>query len=298
MNKLKVYYVDSFTTEIFKGNPAAVIIYENNLSIETMKKVAQELNLSETVFAKKTKKQNIFIVRYFTKTHEIDFCGHATLALAWILGANYNFIELVDYLTFKTNIGKIIINWEVTKNKLNKVFMKQVSPIIKPFTGSTLELCSILGIDINDINNNFPIRLAYTGNWDLLVPVKSFEIVKKIYPNMKKLKEHNLNYKVTSTHIFSFLGGEIVTRNFGPAVGIDEDPVTGSTTGALAGYFLFEKILPWDNHYFVVKQINSFNRDGLLDVKIKANKKLSIYVGGSAVCSLVGYLNIDKGMVK
>jgi|SRR5690554_2178321 len=291
MNKqsLKVYYVDSFTSKQFKGNPAGVVLHTDDLSVELMQKIAQEINLSETVFAKKA--NNYFVVRYFTRCQEIKFCGHATLALAWVLGKKYNYVEIVDKLKFLSNVGEIIINWEKKNNNLNKVFMKQVTPKIRQFTGNIGELCKILGLSVNDIDNKYPLKLAYTGNWDLFLPVKTSEIIKKINPDMKKLKIHNISFNVVSTHLFSF-NNQIITRNFAPAVGIDEDLVTGSSTGALIGCLMLEKIISWDNHYLFIKQINSFNREGIIYVKSKVDNGLSIYVGGKAVCTLEGLINI------
>lgn len=287
MSKINVFIVDSFTSEQFKGNPAGVVLYGNDLSAEYMQKIAQEINLSETVFAIKTDNSDRLVVRYFTRTQEIDFCGHATLALAWILGKKAKLTKL----TLATNVGEVLIFGEYEENELKRVFMKQVAPQVKAFTGNNLELNRILGLEETDIDKRYPIKLAYTGNWDIFIPLINFQIIEKVNPNIAKLKEHNKYHQISSTHLFTFTDKYIVTRNFSPAVGIDEDPVTGSSTGALIGYLLFENFLKFENQNIDVMQINSLNRPGLINVKIVVEKdNLAIYVGGSAVCVLEGNL--------
>ena len=87
MTEIPLYQVDSFTNELFSGNPAAVCILENPLSDHLMQLVAGENNLSETAFVDVTKTP--FFIRWFTPTHEIDLCGHATLAAARIIFDQY-----------------------------------------------------------------------------------------------------------------------------------------------------------------------------------------------------------------
>lgn len=81
---MKCYVVDAFSDKIFKGNPAAICVLEEWISDDLMQKIAQENNLSETAFTVK-QEANIYALRWFTPEDEIDLCGHATLATAFVL---------------------------------------------------------------------------------------------------------------------------------------------------------------------------------------------------------------------
>lgn len=94
---MKQYVVDAFTNQIFKGNPAAVCILDEWINEEVMLNIAIENNLSETAFA--VKNSNQYEIRWFTPEGEVDLCGHATLATAFVI---LNFYENTDEIYFKT----------------------------------------------------------------------------------------------------------------------------------------------------------------------------------------------------
>ena len=104
--KLKIYQIDAFTNKVFKGNYAAVIILEEWLSTELMQQIATENNLSETAFALKNA-QNIYEIRWFSPLSEIDFCGHATLATAFVIFKENEVLEKVIF-TAKA-VGDLIV---------------------------------------------------------------------------------------------------------------------------------------------------------------------------------------------
>jgi len=290
MKNIKVFYVDSFTDKQFQGNPAAVVLFADDLTSKEMKCIAAEINLSETAFVMKSNPDH-FKMRYFTPTQEIDYCGHATLATAWLLGTKFHYAP--NPLQLETNIGVIEIEWEMEAKQLNKVFMRQIVPQVKEFDESIDEVFTILGLNREDHDIAYPIKMVYTGNWDLLIYLKSKTIIDHIKPNMEQLKQHNLKYQVTSVHLFTFNHNQIYTRNFAPAVGIDEDPVTGSTNGALVGYLMLEKILSWENHQIDIIQ-TSTSREGSLVVKVEVSDNgFSILVGGKAIPILEGNIQIE-----
>ena len=99
---LTLLQVDAFANRVFAGNPAAVIILDDWIDDQKMLAIAQENNLAETAFAKP---QAVgFDLRWFTPVHEVDFCGHATLATAHVLFAHYS---ATDDLTFQTRVGRL-----------------------------------------------------------------------------------------------------------------------------------------------------------------------------------------------
>ena len=112
--KIPIYQVDAFTSEIFKGNPAAVCPLKNWLPDKIMQEIAKENNLSETAFF--INKNNIFDIRWFTPVSELDLAGHPTLATAHVIIKELNF--QLDKIIFKTEIGDTL-----TVTKENNLFI-------------------------------------------------------------------------------------------------------------------------------------------------------------------------------
>lgn len=132
-----------------------------------MLNIAKEMNLSETAFLLEPSYKNAhFKVRYFTRGGEIDFCGHATVALSWVLGDIYQYVKKTQQLILETNIGIIPVDFSCREEKLQQVLMQQVKPQVKDFN-DTKSIFEILGISQNDYDENYEIKLAYTGNWHL-----------------------------------------------------------------------------------------------------------------------------------
>ena len=121
--KLKIYQIDAFTNKVFQGNYAAVIILEEWLSTELMQQIATENNLSETAFALKNT-QNIYEIRWFSPITEIDFCGHATLATAFVLFEENILLKEVSFLAKAVGSLKV--------SKLNDGYIEMIFPNRKP----------------------------------------------------------------------------------------------------------------------------------------------------------------------
>ncbi|WP_328589280.1 PhzF family phenazine biosynthesis protein [Litchfieldia alkalitelluris] len=290
---MKFFQVDAFTDEPFGGNPAGVIPNAQGLEDSVMQKVARELNLSESAFLFTTSsKEYDFEIRYFTPTTEIDFCGHATLSAAWIVANELDWNK--KEIMFKTNIGLIPLEIIKKEDKVSQIMMTQVEPRIKEIKTSREELAKLIGVTESDFEETFPIKLSFTGNWHLLIPVKTRKAIDQAIPNMKNLRDHNIQYNIATTHLFTFDSEldhcTLYTRDFAPAVGIDEDPVTGAANGALAGYLLHEGIIEQgQSHQFTIAQGHSVGRPGFLHIIADNREKdIRIKVGGSAVTIIKG----------
>lgn len=297
--KIKIYTVDAFTNQVFKGNPAGVVIDTDDLSDKSMQEIAAEINMTETAFIKKSNNDGAnFHIRYFTSEGEIPFCGHATLSAAWILATKYDYIKKTNHLIFDSKVGLIPIDWKIKSGKLQSIFMTQIKPKIKEVTDELDIILEMLCLSKNDIDDRFLIKYGYTGLWSLLIPVKSMDIVDRISPNLELLKKHNLNNDITSTLIFTVNTKNydffVYSRDFAPAVGIVEDLVTGSSNGALTGYLILEGHIKRGKNEFKIIQTNSMNRIGELNIKTSTdrNNQVKIQVGGKAVMVVEGYINI------
>ncbi|MFV8827901.1 PhzF family phenazine biosynthesis protein [Alkalihalobacterium sp. APHAB7] len=299
MKEIQVYHVDAFTNEPFGGNPAGVVPDATQLTEDEMQKIARELNLSETAFLMTIEDKDVdFRVRFFTPTQEIDFCGHATLAAAWTMATEHGWLDRATSIHFKTNIGIVPIDFSKRGEELQSVIMTQATPQIKDIEADIETISKLVGISASELDPSYPIKLGSTGIWHLLIPVKTRKAIDEAIPNIDLLKDHNMTRGICTTHLFTFDSEEadwkLYTRDFAPAVGIAEDPVTGSANGALAGYLLLENILDkHTEHDFLIGQGEACGRPGQLHIKTSSNEHGPvIQVGGSAVCTIKGTVRL------
>ena len=210
----KIYFVDTFTEKTFSGNAAGVVFHKGEIDGNTMQNIAFENNLSETAFINTAKENEI---KFYSPTIEVDLCGHATLASAFIF---FNFIDKKATDTiFKSNRGEL----KVTKKEdslvmsLPKDYPRKIDDIEK----------------ISDALNCQVIEV-FRGIDDFLAIVKDESIVETMNPNIEKIAELDSRGLIVSAK------GEttdFTSRVFGPNVGVDEDPVTGSAHALLATYW-------------------------------------------------------------
>jgi len=211
---MKQHIVDAFTDKIFSGNPAAVCVLDNFPSEEIMQSIAAENNLSETAFA--VKENDSYHIRWFTPKSEIDFCGHATLATAFVL---FNYYEQsADTLNFYGQIGEITVH-------------KSDEQIKMEFPAYKLEHIEITDTMIEALGT---IPLAAYKDRDILCVLRDEDEVRDLQPDMELIsKLDGICVAVTAK------GTEYdcVSRVFAPRYGMNEDPVTGSTHCMIAPYW-------------------------------------------------------------
>ncbi|HMG81738.1 MAG TPA: PhzF family phenazine biosynthesis protein [Ferruginibacter sp.] len=220
---LTLYQIDAFTNKLFGGNPAAVVPLTKWLDDTLMQQLALENNLSETVFFVPSKTTGAdFDIRWFTPQIEINLCGHATLASAYVL------FEILGHPTneivFSSKSGLLKIKKDETSSKEFKAFMD--FPSLKPerLDIDTEQISAILGgIEI----------VAVYQNRDVLVELLNEEAVKNCQPDFGLMK------RFTDKMIITAPGKKVdfVSRFFGPGVGVDKDPVTGSAHSQLIPFW-------------------------------------------------------------
>lgn len=213
---IKIYQVDAFTNKIFSGNPAAVCPLESWIDDELLQKIALENNLSETAFF--VKKDGKYEIRWFTPTVEVDLCGHATLASAYVIFNHENHSEdVIHFSSFRSGDLSVIIRDD--------------------FYTLNFPTDEIIETEMNDeILNGFDISPieAWKGKSDYLLVFENENQIKTIKPKLAeivKLKARGV--------IITAKGDEVdfVSRFFGPQCGVDEDPVTGSAHTSLIPYW-------------------------------------------------------------
>ncbi len=262
--KLKMFQIDAFTDTIFKGNSAAVIILDEWLSDEIMQSIAIENNLSETAFAKKCD-DSTYEIRWFSPITEIDFCGHATLATAFVL-----FEGDMKEVTF---VAKAVGSLKVSL--LDDGYIKMVFPNRKPKKVDIIpsELIRGLSIEPKDVLvNQQAYFVVYPREEDVYNIQVDLEEIKKLGPLDVTVTARSKEY-------------DFITRYFWPANGGIEDPVTGSMhTGAAP---LWAQRLKKND----LLAYQASERGGILKCKVEDSQ---VTILGKAVKYLEGYITLGE----
>ncbi len=217
---LEINVIDAFTNKVFGGNPAAVIITDNWLNEPLMQKIASENNLSETAFLVNNG-SGIYAIRWFSPIKEIDFCGHATLASAFVLFGKFSDLNSLDF-TAKT-VGELTIK-KLDSGKIQMSFPNTKPELIESYPR---ELLKGLSIKPKEIHKNAQAYFAiYDSEDDVLNVETNNDFIKKLHP---------LDVVVTApsnSDEFDF-----ISRYFWPANGNNEDQATGSIHTGLAPFW-------------------------------------------------------------
>ncbi|MGP9768643.1 PhzF family phenazine biosynthesis protein [Halomonas sp. AOP13-D3-9] len=212
---IDLYQVDAFASKPFEGNPAAVCPLEAWLDDALLQAIATENNLSETAFFVPT--ESGYHLRWFTPSVEVDLCGHATLAAAWVISNALG--DSAVTLQFQTRSGQLSV-----KREGDELAMDFPAKTLEPLAMHAEVAAAFGGIDIEEL----------LISDDIVVVVKDARLIEALAPDMQQLKQLPGRGVVVTAK-----GDEvdIVSRWFGPKVGVEEDPVTGSAHTSLAPYW-------------------------------------------------------------
>jgi len=264
MKKIPVYQADAFTDKPFHGNPAAVCPLNEWLPDSTMQLIAKENNLAETAFI--VPYENAYQIRWFTPSTEVDLCGHATLASAYV------YFYVLHYpgekLRFFSKSGWLTVIKE-TNGKLTLDF-----PADPPAIVASPEENIFKGLGIGPV----PV---YKGKFDYLVEMETEEKVDQLKPDLRILSTLKSRGLIVTAHGNNV---DFVSRCFFPQSGIDEDPVTGSAHCMLTSYWNMKT----GKTSFSAIQLSE--RKGWLDCKLSGDRVL---MSGNAVLFLQGEIMID-----
>ena len=298
--------VDAFTTEPLAGNAAGVIPAADGLSDAQCQAVARELSVSETafIFASHDADRQ---VRYFTPTQEVDLCGHATIAAhAWL---NTEGELAAGSHTLETAVG--VLDIEIAAD--GTVWMTQDTPTVEPREIPYDRLADALGVDkatLQDVGAELPVARASTGLAFLIVPVNFLESLGSMTPDLRAIETLSEEHDVAGVYAFTFdtLGSEstLHARMFAPAAGVDEDPVTGTASGACGAYLHDVGASAFDEppEEMLFEQGHFMDRGGLVEVRVGHDDhgRREVRVGGQAVTSLTGKIEVpeyeDDGIIE
>lgn len=261
--KLPLFQVDAFTHEALSGNPAAVVVLDAWLPDAVLQAIAAENNLSETAFLVPDRPGR-FHLRWFTPSTEVDLCGHATLAAAWV--CFHRLGESAAQLVFSTRSGPMPVRRAGDRLQLDF----PARPGIRLPSPDPM-LSQALGLAAEDIRAIVQAR-------DTLVAVANADLVRTLEPDMQQLA------RLDTFGVIVTAAGEscdFVSRFFAPAQGVDEDPVTGSAHCTLAPYWAAQL----GKNRLHARQVS--RRGGELWCELDGDR---VHISGTARCVIEGVL--------
>ena len=274
--KLNILQVDAFTDRPFAGNPAAVCVMDAPIEADLMQAIAAEMNLSETAFLHPI--EDGYSLRWFTPATEVDLCGHATLASAHVLWSE-GYLQPEAVARFDTRSG-----WLSAAKKEDWIEMDFPAQPVTVTSYVAPELIKSLCCGGN-------IRAVAKNDVNYLIELQSEKVVRTLEPDFVEVKKLPIHGIIVTAPADSERY-DFVSRYFAPAVGINEDPVTGSAHTSLAPYWQ-EKLGKSD---MLAQQLSE--RGGIVRVQCKltdsntapASSDNRILISGQAVTTLKGDL--------
>jgi len=289
--------VDAFTTDLLTGNAAGVLPDAAGLSDQQLQAIARELAASETAFILPSTEADRKL-RSFTPREEVPICGHATIAAHALLHTD-GALEAGTY-SLETQVG--VLDIEIEDD--GTVWMTQNTPQVDTREVSYERLADVLGTDeatLQDVGADIPVARASTGLPVLIVPINFLESLGGLDPDFTALQQLSEEYDVAGIYVFTFdtLSGESTAhgRFFAPAVGIDEDPVTGTASGACAAYLDSVGSAAFDDldDELRFEQGHFLDRGGVVRVQLETGDSgTQIWIGGHAVTSIEGTLTVPE----
>jgi PhzF family phenazine biosynthesis protein len=283
LNKVKVYHYDAFSDVPDMGNPAGVVLGGEALTEEQMQKVAERVGFNETAFPLPSDQADLKIA-FFTPGHEINLCGHATMATLYALKTR-GLLHDKSSLTLETKAGILPIRFH-SRDGLYMT-MRQAAPQFQPFNGSLKELAHAMALQESDIATELPTVYGSTGTWTLLIPVKRLEAFKRMVPDNKQFPSILKEMPRASIHPFCLetydVNAHMHARHFSsPYSGTIEDPVTGTASGVMGAYYaryINKQNAPLE---LLIEQGREIGRNGRVGVSVSEDGNV-IEVTGNAV---------------
>lgn len=267
--QLEINVVDAFTNTVFKGNSAAVVITEDWLSDNLMQSIAFENNLSETAFMV-LDDDGIYHIRWFSPFTEIAFCGHATLASAFVL---FNKNPNVENIKFSAKAVGVLTIVQTDDGKIQMDFPNTKPEKVDNIPDSLLAGLSIAPVEV--YKNAQAYFVIYNAESDVLTVARDNEQLKQLAP---------LDVVVTCQAMSAdYKNYDFISRYFWPANGGDEDPVTGSAHTALAPLWA-ERL---GKNHLVAYQAS--RRGGVLDCVVAGDR---VMISGNAVQYMTGFITV------
>ena len=290
----RFYIVDVFAESRYAGNQLAVVTDTASLTTQEMQKIARETNFSETTFLISGEQEDGgFAVRIFTPASEIPFAGHPTLGTAWVIRHEL-LEELRDEIVLNLTAGPTPVRFADPGGERDVLWMEQRPPEFGEQVDHAT-IAGVLGLDLRDVDDRFPVQQVSTGLPFLIVPIRSLDAVRRaridraLYDDLAETRDIKSIYFFCPQTLDS--SNRIHARMFADAFGVPEDPATGSACGCLGGYLVRHRYFDTDSVEARVEQGYQIARPSILRVRAcEKGEVIEISVGGKVVLVARGEL--------
>ena len=293
MKKFKFKKIDAFATQKSDGNPAGMVHLDafDDITTDEMLRIAKELKgfVSEVGYVRGID-ENTFDLKYYSSEREVDFCGHATIAIMYDLIKNSDNLINKKRINIITCKGNLIVENRISNE--DSVFITAPVPVFSPNEVNSESIAKALRVDLDEINNGYPISVVNAGLETLIVPIKSLNGILSISPILDELKKFCIENLIDIITVYT---DEVVdkknryrTRVFAPTFGYLEDPATGSGNSAFGYYLMKNKI--WDGTFMSLEQNGSFENPNIIKLMAKDTEgaKPQVVFGGGAIVRIDG----------
>lgn len=300
--RVQLYQVDAFTDRSFTGNPAGVVPDASGLTDREMQDIASELGNPETAFVFPSAAPDAELgVRFFSPTREVPLCGHATLAVHYVRATREDVDRTNGPIRQRSPGGVWTIDVERDGDDV-RVWSTQepvrFGGVLDP--GPRDRLLEALGVDPSELHAHCPVRIVSTGHAKVMVGLASRVVLDSLAPDRDALEEASNEMGEDGIFVFALDSDEpgVLTecRMFAPALGIDEDPVTGSGQGPLGAYLVRHGLLPVEEGRARFRSIQgkALGRPGVAEVLVEVEKgePVRVRVGGRGVVVFSGELEL------
>ncbi|MEW4282697.1 PhzF family phenazine biosynthesis protein [Priestia koreensis] len=283
MKEITVYHYEAFSDVPHKGNPAGVVFGGESLTDEDMQRIARQVGFNETSFPVPSLVADVRI-RYFTPGHEMDLCGHATVATIFAL-RTHGLLPVKEAYTIETKAGILPVRVTEVDNQLY-ITLQQATPQFRHFHGDRGALALAMNLTEDDLDLTLPIMYGSTGIWTLLVPIKTLASFSQMKPYNDLFPSILKDMPNASLHPFCLETVDPHThmhaRHFSsPFSGTTEDPVTGTASGVMGAYYQRYIQRTEDAVQLVIEQGLEMNRDGRVHISISPHQEVKM--SGNAV---------------
>lgn len=290
--KRRLYQLDVFTTKPYAGNPLAVITDGDGLSATQMQAIAREMNLSETVFVQRpTNNRALARLRIFTTTRELPLAGHPVIG-TWFLLAELGVVPAANsavHVLQQTGAGILPVELIFDHGRPERVVMTQKPAKFKRARMSLPALAVALGLRPGDFDSSLPLEFVSTGIFNLMVPLKSRQALRRI-----RMDLHGLYRLLAKSGVMAYCftldgASKAYARGMLPW-GIIEDPATGSAAGSLGAYLVRHGKLQSGKNLTITQGVEMGRRSEIhVEVRQERNRLIP-RVSGSAVRIFEGHL--------
>ena len=293
MKKLKFKKIDAFATQKSDGNPAGMVYLDplDDITPDEMLRITKELKgfVSEVGYVRRID-ENTFDLKYYSSEREVDFCGHATIAIMYDLIKNSHDLRNKKHVTIRTKKGNLIVENRIRNE--DAVFISAPMPVFSPNNVTPDKIANALRITSHEINTRYPLSIVNAGLETLIVPIKSLHKILSISPIFDELNafclQNTIDIITVYTDEVANSKNKYRTRVFAPTFGYLEDPATGSGNSALGYYLLKNKL--WDGTFMSLEQNGSFENPNIIKLLAKDTEgaKPQVVFGGGAIVRIDG----------